>query len=71
MRPMFRTSAVFRLRAGDGGEVWVRELGPLYVHPDKGDGPRSAPTIHGDSLYVQNGWASFVSGRPSGASSTA
>ncbi len=48
-------SAVFRLRASDGGELWMRELGPLYDHPDKGDGPRSAPTIHGDSLYVQNG----------------
>ncbi len=48
-------STVFRLRASDGGELWERRLGPLYDHPDKGDGPRSAPTIHGDSLYVQNG----------------
>ena len=48
-------SAVFRLRAGDGGEVWMRQLGPLYDHPDRGDGPRSAPTIQGDSLYVLNG----------------
>ncbi len=51
-------SAVFRLRASDGGEVWVRELGRLYVHPDKGDGPRSAPTIHGDSLSVPRSPAS-------------
>ena len=48
-------SAVFRLRAGDGGEVWNRKLGPLYDHPDRGDGPRSVPTIHGDSLFVLNG----------------
>lgn len=48
-------SAVFRLRAGDGGEVWVRKLGPFYDHPDRGDGPRSVPTIHGDSLFVLNG----------------
>lgn len=48
-------SAVFRLRAGDGGEVWVRTLGPLYDHPDRGDGPRSVPTVHGDSLFVLNG----------------
>lgn len=48
-------SAVFRLRASDGGEVWMRTLGPLYDHPDRGDGPRSVPTIHGDSLFVLNG----------------
>ena len=48
-------SAVFRLRAGDGGEVWNRKLGPLYDHPDRGDGPRSVPTIVGDSLFVLNG----------------
>lgn len=48
-------SAVFRLRTSNGAEVWARELGPLYVHPDKGNGPRSTPTIRGDSLYVQNG----------------
>ncbi len=48
-------SAVFRLRASDGGEVWMRTLGPLYDHLDRGDGPRSVPTIQGDSLYVLNG----------------
>ena len=48
-------SAVFRLRARDGSEVWVRTLGPLYDHPDRGDGPRSVPTVHGDSLFVLNG----------------
>ncbi len=48
-------SAVFRLRAGDGAEVWIRKLGPLYDHPDRGDGPRSVPTIVGDSLFVLNG----------------
>ena len=48
-------SAVFRLRASDGGEVWMRKLGPLYDHPDRGDGPRSVPTIQGDSLFVLNG----------------
>ncbi|MCY3966303.1 MAG: PQQ-like beta-propeller repeat protein [Acidobacteria bacterium] len=48
-------SAVFRLRASDGGEVWMRKLGPLYDHPDRGDGPRSVPTVHGDSLFVLNG----------------
>ncbi|MYF03874.1 MAG: PQQ-like beta-propeller repeat protein, partial [Holophagales bacterium] len=48
-------SAVFRLRASDGGEVWVRTLGPLYDHTDRGDGPRSMPTIQGDSLFVLNG----------------
>lgn len=48
-------SAVFRLRAGDGGEVWMRRLGPLYDHPDRGDGPRSVPTVHGEALFVLNG----------------
>ncbi len=48
-------SAVFRLRAGDGGEEWIRKLGPLYDHPNRGDGPRSVPTIVGDSLFVLNG----------------
>lgn len=48
-------SAVFRLRAGDGREVWVRTLGPLYDHPDRGDGPRSVPTVHGEALFVLNG----------------
>ena len=48
-------SAVFRLRASDGGEVWMRELGPYYDHPDRGDGPRSVPTLQGDSLFVLNG----------------
>ncbi len=48
-------SAVFRLRAGDGAEVWIRKLGPLYDHPDRGDGPRSVPTIVGDSLFLLNG----------------
>lgn len=48
-------SAVFRLRASDGGEVWMRKLGPYYDHPDRGDGPRSVPTLQGDSLFVLNG----------------
>ena len=48
-------SAVFRLRASDGGEVWMRKLGPYYDHPDRGDGPRSVPTIQGESLFVLNG----------------
>ena len=48
-------SAVFRLRASDGGEVWMRKLGHYYDHPDRGDGPRSVPTIQGDSLFVLNG----------------
>ncbi len=53
-------SAVFRLRARDGGEVWEQRLGPIYDHPDKGDGPRSTPTIDGDSLFVQNGMGEVV-----------
>ena len=48
-------SAVFRLRASDGEEVWMRKLGPYYDHPDRGDGPRSVPTLQGDSLFVLNG----------------
>ncbi len=53
-------SAVFRLRASDGGEVWMRKLGPYYDHPDRGDGPRSVPTLHGDSLFVLNGMGEAV-----------
>lgn len=48
-------SMVFRLRAADGAEVWARSLGPGYLHPQQGNGPRSTPTIRGDFLYVQNG----------------
>ena len=53
-------SAVFRLRASDGGEVWMRKLGPYYDHPDRGDGPRSVPTLQGDSLFVLNGMGEAV-----------
>ena len=53
-------SAVFRLRASDGGEVWMCKLGPYYDHPDRGDGPRSVPTLHGDSLFVLNGMGEAV-----------
>ncbi len=47
-------SVVFRLRAEDGSEVWQRPLSEYYDHPDRGDGPRSTPTVRGDSLFVQN-----------------
>ena len=47
-------SMVFALSASDGSELWARSLGPRLIQ-DKGNGPRSTPTIVGDFLYVQNG----------------
>jgi outer membrane protein assembly factor BamB len=49
-----RSSALFCLDASDGRELWVRELG-AFMRNDKGDGPRGAPTVQGDALYVLTG----------------
>ena len=47
-------SMVFAVSTIDGSEIWAIDLGPRLVQ-DKGNGPRSTPTIVGEHLYVQNG----------------
>ena len=47
-------SVVFALDAANGQEVWSRVLGPR-LEQDKGNGPRSTPTVVGDEIYVLNG----------------
>ncbi len=47
-------SMVFAIATQTGEEIWASDLGPRLVQ-DKGNGPRSTPTIVGEHLYVQNG----------------
>lgn len=47
-------SRVFALDAASGRVLWSTFLGPK-LHQDKGDGPRSTPTVEGDVLYALNG----------------
>ena len=44
-------SAVFCLNRADGKTIWSVAFGPR-VEQDKGNGPRSTPTLDGDRLYV-------------------
>jgi outer membrane protein assembly factor BamB len=50
------TSAVFCLNRADGKMVWSAALGPK-VADDRGNGPRSTPTVDGDRVYslTENG----------------
>ncbi len=47
-------SVVFALDAADGSEIWSVVLGKR-LEQDKGNGPRSTPTVVGDEIYVLNG----------------
>ena len=44
-------SAVFCLNRADGKTIWTTSLGPM-LKQNKGNGPRSTPTLDGDRLYV-------------------
>jgi outer membrane protein assembly factor BamB len=44
-------SAVFCLNRADGKAIWSTSLGP-HLKQDKGNGPRSTPTLDGDRVYV-------------------
>lgn len=44
-------SAVFCLNQADGKTIWSTSLGPM-LKQDRGNGPRSTPTLDGDRLYV-------------------
>ncbi len=46
-------SMVFAFSESDGTPLWERDLGPRLVQ-DRGNGPRSTPTIVGDDAYVLN-----------------
>lgn len=46
-----RASEVFCLNRADGKKVWSAALGPT-VGNDRGNGPRSTPTIDNDRIYV-------------------
>ncbi len=47
-------SIVFALDKQNGKEIWSHSLGPRLIQ-DKGNGPRSTPTVKGDTVYVVNG----------------
>lgn len=46
-------SLVFAFSEIDGRPLWTHDLGPRLVQ-DKGNGPRSTPTIVGNEVYVLN-----------------
>jgi outer membrane protein assembly factor BamB len=46
-----RQSIVSALRLADGSNLWSKNLGPGGQN-DRGDGPRSTPTVDGDRIYV-------------------
>lgn len=50
---------IVRLDASTGEEVWRRRLGETYTN-GFGNGPRSTPTVVGDTLYVMSGGGRLV-----------
>jgi hypothetical protein len=46
-----RQSVVTSLNRADGAAVWTHAIGRAGTN-DRGPGPRSTPTVHGDRLYV-------------------
>ena len=46
-----RQSVVSAVKLSDGHDLWSKSLGPGGQN-DRGDGPRSTPTVDGDRLYV-------------------
>jgi outer membrane protein assembly factor BamB len=42
---------VVALDLNDGKELWARPIAPEYEH-NRGDGPRSTPTVDGDLLFI-------------------
>ena len=49
-----KTEYVIAIDAGTGKKVWEAVSGTLFSN-DRGDGPRSSPTIDGDRLYALGG----------------
>jgi outer membrane protein assembly factor BamB len=59
-----RESCVHCVNRGDGKILWTRGLGGTLSN-DRGDGPRSTPTVEGDRLWVmtENGDLAAMDGR--------
>ncbi len=53
-------SIIVALSTGDGERLWKHVLGPKLIQ-DKGNGPRSTPTVVGDTVYVLNGMGELAS----------
>jgi outer membrane protein assembly factor BamB len=45
-----------------GAEVWAKKLGPIFTFQGNvwGDGPRGAPTVDGDHVYVLGGYGDLA-----------
>jgi outer membrane protein assembly factor BamB len=45
-----------------GAELWAKKLGPIFTFQGNvwGDGPRGAPTVEGDHLYVLGGYGDLA-----------
>src|SRR5262245_41301015 len=47
------------LDANTGKELWTAPIGELYTE-QRGDGPRSTPTVDGDRVYAMSGKGNLV-----------